>query len=111
MNDLIRPALYDAYHAIAPLKIRALLPKEKVDVVGPICESGDFFAKERALPRLSPGEYLAIFGTGAYGLSMSSNYNSRRRPAEIMIKGNNAYVIRARETYNDLIRNETVVTI
>lgn len=110
MNDLIRPALYDAYHSIAPVEIRKIQAKEKVDVVGPICESGDFLAKERILPRLAPGEYLAIFGTGAYGLSMSSNYNSRRRPAEIMVKGNKTFVIRARESYNDLIRNETVVT-
>ena len=110
MNDLIRPALYDAYHGILPLCATGgrRLAKEKVDVVGPICESGDFFAKDRTLPRLEEGDYVAIMGAGAYGFSMSSNYNSRRRACEVMVVKNNAFVIRKRETYADLVRNEVI---
>ena len=107
MNDLIRPALYEAYHNIVPLKASAR-PLEKVDVVGPICESGDFFAKERKLPKLKEGEYIAVMSAGAYGFSMSSNYNSRRRAQEVMVDKNRVYVIRKRETFDDLIRNEVI---
>jgi diaminopimelate decarboxylase len=104
MNDLIRPALYDAYHNILPLdKGKGV---EKADVVGPICESGDFFAKGRVLPKVKVGDYLAIMGAGAYGFSMSSNYNSRRRPAELMVRASRVFLIRKRETYEDLVRNE-----
>ncbi|MFY9402247.1 MAG: diaminopimelate decarboxylase [Candidatus Omnitrophota bacterium] len=107
MNDLIRPSLYDAYHQILPLnKDRQV--KERVDIVGPICESGDFFAKDRALPKLKEGSLLAIMGSGAYGFSMSSNYNSRLRPAEVMVKGKKVSIIRRREGFQDLIRNEVV---
>jgi len=84
MNDLIRPSLYEAHHEIVPL-IDKGSSKEKVDVVGPICESGDFLAKERTLPRVREGEYLAVMCAGAYGFSMSSNYNSRRRAAEVLV--------------------------
>ena len=108
MNDLIRPSLYSAHHEIAPLSARGRTKKEKVDIVGPICESGDFFAKGRQMPGLTAGEYLAIFCTGAYGFSMASNYNSRRRPAEVLVKGKNIKVIRKRETFRDLVRNEVV---
>jgi diaminopimelate decarboxylase len=110
MNDLIRPALYDAYHTIFPLQLTAysLKLKEKVDVVGPICESGDFFAKERSLPKVKEGDYLAIMGSGAYGFSMSSNYNSRRRAEEVMVLKDKAFVIRKREACEDLIRNESI---
>ncbi len=107
MNDLIRPALYEAYHNIVPLKASAR-PLEKVDVVGPICESGDFFAKERKLPKLKEGEYIAVMSAGAYGFSMSSNYNSRRRAQEVMVDKDRVYVIRKRETFDDLIRNEVI---
>ncbi|MCX5705526.1 MAG: diaminopimelate decarboxylase [Candidatus Omnitrophica bacterium] len=107
MNDLIRPALYEAYHNIVPLKASAR-PLEKVDVVGPICESGDFFAKERKLPKLKEGEYIAVMSAGAYGFSMSSNYNSRRRAQEVMVDKDKVYVIRKRETFDDLIRNEVI---
>ncbi len=104
MNDLIRPALYGAYHQIVPL--RKNRRTEKADIVGPICESADFLAKERQLPKVKVGDYLAVMGAGAYGFSMSSNYNSRLRAAEIMIAGNKISTIRKRETFEDLIRNE-----
>jgi len=105
MNDLIRPALYEAYHQIVPL-IKRKGAEEKADVVGPICESGDFFAKNRLLPLVEEGDYLAVMSAGAYGFSMASNYNSRRRPQEIMVNKDKAIVIRKRESYEDLIRNE-----
>ncbi|MCM8801448.1 MAG: diaminopimelate decarboxylase [Candidatus Omnitrophica bacterium] len=110
MNDLIRPALYDAYHNILPLK---MIPQrkgnaQKVDIVGPICESADFFAKNRTIPKLKENHYLAIMGAGAYGFSMSSNYNSRCRPAEVLVKEDKFYLIREREAYNDLIDNEVI---
>ncbi|HQO37633.1 MAG TPA: diaminopimelate decarboxylase [Candidatus Omnitrophota bacterium] len=105
MNDLIRPSLYEAHHEIVPL-IDEHRASEKVDVVGPICESGDFLAKERMLPKVKEGEYLAVMCAGAYGFSMSSNYNSRRRAAEILVKGRKIALIRKRETAQDLIRNE-----
>jgi len=111
MNDLIRPALYEAYHNIVPLrasKHRNVKVLEKVDVVGPICESGDFFAKERYLPELEEGEYLAVMSAGAYGFSMASNYNSRRRPQEVMVDNDKVFIIRKRESYEDIIRNEII---
>ncbi|MDD5409421.1 MAG: diaminopimelate decarboxylase [Candidatus Omnitrophica bacterium] len=104
MNDLIRPALYGAYHNILPL--RKISKSEKADVVGPICESGDFLAKERMVANVKEGDYLAVMSTGAYGFSMSSNYNSRLRAAEVMVSEDKVQVIRKRETYADLIRNE-----
>ncbi|MDD5661294.1 MAG: diaminopimelate decarboxylase, partial [Candidatus Omnitrophica bacterium] len=104
MNDLIRPSLYSAYHNI--LALQKTKGNEKADVVGPICESGDFFAKERNIPRVKKGDYLAVMSAGAYGFSMSSNYNSRPRPIEVMVSGNKTTVIRKRETLADLIRNE-----
>jgi diaminopimelate decarboxylase len=108
MNDLIRPALYGAYHQILPLKVKGRRPKAegKVDVVGPICESGDFFAKERRLPAVKAGDCLAVMGAGAYGFSMSSNYNSRCRAAEVMVAKDRVFLIRKRETRQDLVRNE-----
>jgi len=110
MNDLIRPALYEAYHQILPLvkseSQKSKVKMQKYDVVGPICESGDYFVKERKIARLSEGDYIAIMSAGAYGFSMASNYNSRRRPAEVMISKNRVSVIRTREDYEDLIRNE-----
>ncbi len=109
MNDLIRPALYEAYHNILPLKKEAGV--EMADMVGPICESGDFIAKGRLLPKVREGEYLAVMGAGAYGFSMSSNYNSRRRAEEVMVFGNKVSVIRKREVYQDLIRNELILRL
>ncbi|MFA4984079.1 MAG: diaminopimelate decarboxylase [Candidatus Omnitrophota bacterium] len=110
MNDLVRPALYDAYHNIAPLCLNESgrrLP-EKVDVVGPICESADFFAKSRSLPALREGDYLAVMSAGAYGFTMSSNYNSRCRPAEVLVIKDRAFVIRKRENLNELVHNESI---
>ncbi len=111
MNDLIRPALYDAYHQILPLLTTndKRLTTQKVDVVGPICESADFFAKGRSLPIVKVGDYLAIMSAGAYGFSMASNYNSRRRAEEVMVVKDKAFVIRKRETLRDLVRNEVML--
>ncbi|MGR3309649.1 MAG: diaminopimelate decarboxylase [Candidatus Brocadiales bacterium] len=130
MNDLIRPAIYDAYHRIWPLKSKVAYPKiespiphspfskggdrgiivkrgtEIVDVVGPVCESSDVFAKNRVLPKVKEGDLLAIFSAGAYGFSMSSSYNSRPRVCEIMVNGDSFSIIRKRETYKDLITAE-----
>lgn len=106
MNDLIRPSLYGSYHYIQPV-VKEQRDLQIVDVVGPICESGDFLAKDRGLPELFGGEYLAVMSAGAYGFSMSSNYNTRPRAAEVLVKGNQYFVIRKRETWDDLIRLET----
>ena len=111
MNDLIRPALYEAYHNITPLRAADDKHHFLADVVGPICESGDFLAKDRMMPQVKEGDYLAVMSAGAYGFSMSSNYNSRRRNAEVLVKGNKTYLIRKRETYEDLIRNEVIPKI
>ena len=107
MNDLVRPALYDAYHEIMPLE-QGDGKKEKVDVVGPICESGDFLARDRKMPLLQPGTLLAVFGAGAYGFSMSSNYNSRRRVPEVLVRGREFFVVRRRESLKDLVRGEII---
>ncbi len=107
MNDLIRPSLYGAYHEIALVDKRDTKGK-KVDIVGPICESGDFFAKDRILPYVQSGDFIALYGAGAYGFSMSSNYNSRPRPPEVLVKDHKFYVIRARETKKDLIKGESI---
>jgi diaminopimelate decarboxylase len=118
MNDLIRPSLYDAFHFIWPVKVdEKFVPQkrnqnlqmdgtEDVDVVGPICEGSDFFAKDRSLPPTKRGDLLSIFTAGAYGFTMSSNYNARGRAAEVLVDGKNFSVIRKRETYEDLITLE-----
>jgi diaminopimelate decarboxylase len=105
MNDLIRPALYQAHHEIAPVTARPGR-KRLVDVVGPVCESGDFFARDRMLPELRAEDLLVILDAGAYGSSLTSNYNSRPRPAEVLIGGKSVRLIRRRETMDDLIRAE-----
>jgi diaminopimelate decarboxylase len=107
MNDLIRPSLYSAYHRILPV-IRKQRSAVLYDVVGPICESGDFLAKERELKEIERGEYLAVMGAGAYGFSMSSNYNCRPKAAEVMVKDREHFLIRERETYYDLLRSEKI---
>jgi diaminopimelate decarboxylase len=107
MNDLVRPALYDAYHEIVPVNRKTGMGI-KADIVGPVCESGDFFAKDRNVADLQSGELLAIMGAGAYGFSMSSNYNSRRRAAEVLVKGKEFFVVRKREVFKDLIRGESI---
>jgi len=107
MNDLIRPSLYNSYHRIQPVKISGR-EKIKADIVGPICESADFFAKERHVEVYEPGELMAIMSAGAYGFSMSSNYNSRPRACEVMVKGDRFFIIRERETLKDLVKGETI---
>lgn len=119
MNDLIRPALYDAFHFIWPAKVvRKFVPRKRtkdlqlpgsevIDVVGPICESADFFAKDRALPPVKRGDLIAIFTAGAYGFSMSSNYNARPRAAEVLVEDDKFSVIRKRESYQDLVKLES----
>ncbi|MDR0550235.1 MAG: diaminopimelate decarboxylase [Deltaproteobacteria bacterium] len=107
MNDLIRPSLYDSYHEILPVLDRQR-PLSLVSVVGPVCESGDFLAKDRQMPLAEPGELLATLGAGAYGFSMSSNYNSRPRPAEVLVDGKSFKTIRTRETLADLLKGETL---
>jgi len=112
MNDLIRPALYGAHHEILPLKYPGRRQKlTKVDVVGPICENSDFFAKDRPLHKTEEGDILAVMGVGAYGSSMSSNYNARPRIAEAMVIKGKCYTVRRRETYKDLVREESVPSI
>jgi len=107
MNDLIRPSLYGAYHHLLPV-VRKKRNTVLCDVVGPICESSDFLATERELSRVKQGEYIAVMGAGAYGFSMSSNYNSRRRAAEVLVKGREHFLIRERETYSDLVKKEKI---
>jgi diaminopimelate decarboxylase len=105
MNDLIRPALYSAYHEIVPLR-ESGPPSLRADVVGPVCETGDFLARDRDLPEVFPGDLLAVCTAGAYGFVQASNYNSRRRPAEALVENGSWRVIRERETWEDLIRGE-----
>src|SRR5207253_437816 len=118
MNDLIRPTLYDSFHRIWPVAPAAGMPAppadyeaaipgtHKVDVVGPVCESGDFLAKGRYLPPLHRGDLLATFSAGAYGMAMSSNYNGRPRAAEVLVDGGTHRLVRRRETFEDLVRAE-----
>jgi len=105
MNDLIRPALYQAYHDIVPLRPRKGR-SQTVDVVGPVCETGDFFARDRKLPPLEPGDLVAVLDAGAYGMAQSSNYNTRLRPAEVLVQGSKSRLIRRRETMADLLAPE-----
>ncbi len=110
MNDLVRPALYGAYHQIQPVVKEDKSEEIVADVVGPICESDDFFAKDRKTYPFKRGDFIAIMSAGAYGFSMASNYNSRPRVAEVMVKGKNFAVIRQRETYPELVWNEKIPT-
>ena len=111
MNDLLRPSLYDAHHDIQPVIKNESAPVNTIDVVGPICESGDFLAKDRKLPQPQPGDLLAVMSAGAYGYTMASNYNSRPKTPEVLIKDDQMMVIRERETYEDLIRGESIPEI
>jgi diaminopimelate decarboxylase len=109
MNDLLRPALYNAHHEIVPTSVspRRRAGGEKIiDVVGPVCETGDFFARDRKMAEPEAGELLAVLDAGAYGMSLASNYNSRPRPAEVMVDGRKATVVRRREAMDDLLRGE-----
>lgn len=108
MNDLIRPAFYGSFHRIQPVVLPPDAAMIKADIVGPICESSDCFAKDREMPEMAAGEYLAIMSAGAYGFSMSSNYNSRPRACEVLVDGSSHAIIRARESYEDLIRGENL---
>ena len=115
MNDLIRPAMYDSFHRVWPVKTDITEPDDPnevvagtspADVVGPVCESCDYFAKDRPLPEMETGDLLCTFSAGAYGTAMSSNYNSRRRAAEVLVSGDSYRLIRQRETYDDLVKHE-----
>ena len=105
MNDLIRPALYQAHHEIVPVRRRPGKPR-LVDIVGPVCESGDFFARDRKLAPVEPGDLVALLDAGAYGMSQSSNYNTRPRAAEVLVHGENARLIRRRESINEMLAPE-----
>jgi diaminopimelate decarboxylase len=105
MNDLIRPSLYSAHHEIVPVQVNSSR-REKVDVVGPVCETGDFFARDRELPSVEEGDLLAILDAGAYGMVLSSNYNTRPRAAEVLVDGSQVKAIRRRETIGDLLKAE-----
>ena len=107
MNDLVRPSLYGSYHAIQPVEKKDRGART-VDVVGPICESSDFIARERSIPEMRQGELLAVMSAGAYGFSMSSNYNMRARAAEVLVTGDRFYTARERESWADLVRGETI---
>jgi diaminopimelate decarboxylase len=109
MNDLLRPTLYDAYHAIQPVTLNSDNDQKlTVDVVGPICETGDFLAQDRGLPEVKNSDLLAVMSTGAYGFTMSSNYCSRLRVAEVMVNGDRFDIIRKRQDYIDLIAGESL---
>jgi diaminopimelate decarboxylase len=108
MNDLIRPSLYEAYHDIRPVVETAPAAEAAFDVVGPICESGDFLGKDRKMSGVRQGDLLAVMSAGAYGFSMSSNYNSRPRAAEVLVRGEDYYLVRERETFDDLVKGEKV---
>jgi diaminopimelate decarboxylase len=107
MNDLVRPSFYGSYHDIQPV-VRNQRDSRVVDVVGPICESSDFIARDRSLPMMQQGELLAVMSAGAYGFSMASNYNSRTRAAEVLVDGDQFHIVRERESWEDLVRGESV---
>ncbi|HQF42487.1 MAG TPA: diaminopimelate decarboxylase, partial [Ignavibacteriaceae bacterium] len=109
MNDLLRPSIYEAYHHIQPIQKSENSKNIIADVVGPVCESGDYFARDRELSESKSGEYLAIMSAGAYGMVMSSNYNGRRRPAEILVDSSKYDVIRSRETFEHLLWDEKIL--
>lgn len=109
MNDLLRPSIYQAYHHVQPVQLFEDRKEKIVDVVGPVCESGDYIARDREISATKSGELLAIMSAGAYGMVMSSNYNARRRPAEILVNGTNLSVIRSRETFEHLIWDEKIL--
>jgi diaminopimelate decarboxylase len=106
MNDLIRPALYHSYHEVIPLVEPKTGTRAKIDIVGPVCESGDFLALDREMPELVEGDLLAIMSAGAYGFVMASNYNSRPLPAEVLIRGDKFALVRKRQSAEDLITGE-----
>lgn len=105
MNDLLRPSIYKAYHHIQPVKVKGARTLE-ADIVGPVCESGDFLGKARTMEEMQSGEYIAVMSAGAYGMVMASNYNGRRRPAEVLVEGSSYKIVRSRETYEHLMFDE-----
>jgi len=107
MNDLIRPALYQAHHEIVPV-IQSARAAEIADIVGPVCESGDFFARDREMPEVRTGELVALLDAGAYGMALASQYNTRVRPAEVMVEAGKPRLVRRRETLDELMGAETV---
>ncbi len=109
MNDLIRPTLYEGWHQIVPLKEPETKETEVVDVVGPICETGDFLAQNREIPLVEEGDYIGVMSAGAYGFTMASNYNTRPMPAEILVDGETGHVVRERQTLDDMLKGEHVV--
>jgi diaminopimelate decarboxylase len=111
MNDLLRPSLYNSFQKILPVEKSDSPEKVTADVVGPICESGDFLAKDRILPKVQRNDLLSVMSSGAYGFTMSSNYNSRRRLPEVLVKDDKYYIIREREEYSDLIKGEKIPDI
>jgi diaminopimelate decarboxylase len=108
MNDLIRPALYGSFQAIRPVAAANNAETIVADIVGPICESGDFFAKDREIARPRRGDLLAVMSAGAYGFTMASNYNSHPKPPEVLVDGDRYYIVRKRETFDDLINGEVI---
>lgn len=108
MTELLRPSHYGGFHGIRPVRSRDGAPRESVDVVGPACETGDFLARDRELPMPEPGDLLAVESAGAYGFTMASNYNARRRPAEVLVEDGTPHLVRRRETLDDLIRGEEI---
>lgn len=110
MNDLIRPSLYEAYHGVLPVR-KSKLKKQTYDVVGPICESGDYFAKNRKIQKLDSGDLIAVMSAGAYGFVMASNYNSRPRACEVLVRGKKFAVVRKRETFKSLMAGESIPSL
>ena len=108
MNDLIRPSLYDAYHDVWPVRETTTHQRVRADIVGPICETGDFLSRDRDVPDVPPGDLLTVMSAGAYGFTMASNYCSRLRVPEVMVKDNTFAVIRQRQTYDDLVAGESI---
>jgi diaminopimelate decarboxylase len=108
MNDLIRPVLYESYHEIVPVAAKSARRRMTADVVGPVCESGDFFAQNRRMAAVTEGELLAVMSAGAYGMVMASNYNARPRPAEVLVHGSRYELVRRRESVKDMVRGETI---
>ena len=106
MNDLARPSLYGSYHGVVP--VRQDCPEIEADVVGPICETGDFIARDRPVPAAAPGDLIAVLSAGAYGFTMASNYNTRPRGAEVLVDGDRYDVVRQRETVDQLLELESV---
>jgi diaminopimelate decarboxylase len=108
MNDLVRPAMYDAYHEVVPLRLDPARPAMTADLVGPVCETGDCFATDRVLPEVRAGELVAFMSAGAYGFTMAGRYNTRPLPAEVLVSGAEAALINRRETFDSMVAGEAI---